>query len=318
MPKKKSYKCKLFPYECENILSIQEAKQKSGWQISAFSLPKAWDKTQGEGVVIAVIDTGCDLTHPDLIRNLLPGVNLIQPGKEPIDDNNHGTHSIGIICAENNDIGVVGVAPKCKVIPIKAMDSKGNGNLEAVCKGIKLAIDRNADIICLSIGCPNPLGQLRKIIQSAVKKGIPVICAAGNAGNSKDIYYPAAYPETIAVGSIDEDFDRSDFSCTGHNLDFMAPGGKILSTVPKDWYAILSGTSMAAPFVAGLCALLLSYSRKSGNIKLASVNDYRKLFRQYSIPISNKQYAGDGFFQGFGIIDPRKFMEWIEKNRPKA
>src|SRR5687768_10938141 len=99
MAKEKDYKCKLLPYERTDCLSMQEAKQNSGWGITAFDLPKAWEHTQGEGVVVAVLDTGCDLDHPDLKNNLLEGINFVKPGTPPQDDNGHGSHVTGILVA---------------------------------------------------------------------------------------------------------------------------------------------------------------------------------------------------------------------------
>jgi len=172
-------------------------------------------------------------------------------------------------------------------------------------------VKNKVDIICMSLGAPRPVQQVRKAIQLAARKGIPVFVAAGNSGFTKDVFFPAAYPETIAIGSIDENFDRSKFSNTGKNLDFMAPGGRIFSTVPDDWYAILQGTSMACPFAVGVAALILSYSRKTKKIKLRSVNDYRNLLKKYTTPISNEQLTNKKFYQGFGIIDPRRLVEAI-------
>lgn len=302
-------KCKLLPYEATPVLSLQDAKQKAGWGITAFDLPKAWQKMgEGEGVVVAILDTGCDLDHPDLVQNLLPGVNLINPKRPPEDDNMHGTHVAGILCAENNDIGVVGVAPKCKILPVKVLDKNGNGTLEVVAQGIRWAVDNGADIISMSLGSPSPVQQVRKAIQYAASKGIVTFVAAGNAGNTKDVFFPAAYSETIAIGSIDENFDRSSFSNTGRNLDFLAPGGNILSTVPDNWYAVLNGTSMACPFAVGVAALVLSYKRKKNlDISLRSVEDYKEVFRRHTAHVSNKKMANQLFYEGFGIIDPRTF-----------
>lgn len=307
----KKYQCKLLPYDVEDVLSLQDAEQKIGWSISAFDLPTTWSKTKGEGVRVAVLDTGCDLDHPDLRSNLLPGKNFINPKKDPWDDNQHGTHVAGIIAAENNDIGMVGVAPCAHIIPVKVLDSKGNGNLSQVAQGIRWAVDQGkADILCMSLGSPRPVQEVRKAIQYAAAKGIPCFVAAGNVGITKEIFYPAAYPETIAIGSINENFDRSSFSNTGSELDFMAPGGKIFSTVPDNWYAILSGTSMAAPFAVGVAALVLSYSRaKPGKFKLDTVESYREIFRRHTVPINNKKWKDKNFYQGFGIIDPKSLAE---------
>ena len=306
--KEKDYHCKLLPYERIECLSIQDAKQIAGWGITAFDLPKSWQYTQGEGVVIAVLDTGCDLDHPDLKENLLEGINFIKTGSPPEDGNGHGTHVTGTLVAANNDIGVVGVCPKAKVIPVKVLDDKGNGNLISVAKGIRWAADRGVDIITMSLGAPIKVQQVRKAIQYAASKGIPTFVAAGNAGNTKEVFYPANYPETIAIGAIDKDFNRANFSNTGENLDFMAPGVDIFSTVPDDWYATLSGTSMACPFAVGVGALLLSWVKQGkAKIKLETVQDYRDVFRKHTTPIKNSK--NEKFYEGFGIIDPRKLFE---------
>jgi len=222
------------------------------------------------------------------------------------------THVTGIICAKNNDFGMVGVAPECKVIPIKVLDSKGNGDLAIVAEGIRWAVDNGADILSMSLGSPRPLQNIRKAIQYAESKGIPVFVAAGNMGVSKEILYPANYKETISIGSIDENFDRSKFSNTGVNLDFMAPGGRIFSTVPENWYAILSGTSMAAPFAVGVAALCLSYQRKfKPNKPLLGSNAYRELFKKHVISINDVNLGNKKFYQGFGIIDVKELNKWI-------
>ncbi len=300
------HRCSLFPYERQDVLSMQEAAQQAGWMITAFDLPHAWAHSQGEGVKVAVLDTGCDLDHPDLVDNLLPGINILFPGKPPEDHAAHGTHTGGIIAAVNNDIGMVGVAPKAKIIPIKVLDDRGNGTLNDVAKGILAALSLGADIITMSLGCPTPLPQLQKVIQMANSKGVAIFVAAGNAGKTKEIFYPAAYKETIAIGAIDENFKRAAFSNTGKNLDFMAPGVNILSTVPDNWYAMMSGTSMATPFVAGIAALLLSAARKEGKI-LKGADDFRNKLREHCLPLQGEG-AGDMFYGGFGIISVKDLI----------
>lgn len=302
------------PFDRVDCLSLQDAKQKAGWNITAFDLPDAWKHSQGEGVKIAVLDTGCDLDHPDLDGNLLPGKNFSEPGKPPVDRNGHGTHVIGTICAENNDIGVVGVAPKAKVLPVKVLGDDGNGNLLNVARGIRWAANQGVDFISMSLGAPVAVQQVRKAIQYAAKKGAVCFVAAGNAGRTKEVFYPANYPETIAIGAINKFKNRAEFSNTGHNLDFMAPGVDIFSTVPDNWYASLSGTSMAQPFACAVAALLLSYVRNNKTkLVLETAEDYRTAFKKKAVPIENDNYAGKKFYQGFGIIDPRLFVEAMKK-----
>jgi subtilisin family serine protease len=305
--------CRLLPFVRENLLSIQDVKQQMGWEITTFNLPEAWQYTKGEGVVTAVLDTGADLYHEDLIENLLPGKNFVNPNKPPQDDNGHGCHVTGIICASNNDKGIVGVAPKSKVIPVKVLDEKGFGNLEIVAKGIHWAADQKVDFITMSLGSPDAIPVVEEAIKYATSKGVVIWCAAGNIGETRQIFYPAAYPDVVGIGAIDEKFNRASFSCTGPDLDFVAPGVKILSTVPDNWYAILSGTSMANPFAVGVAALLLSFKRtKNININLSTCKDYIEFLRKYTTPISNPEFAGQRFFEGFGILDPRKLEEWVK------
>lgn len=311
MKRKIDKRCSLFPFEREEVLSVQDAIQRYGWSITAFDLPGAWSRSKGEGVKVAVLDTGVDIDHPDLAQNVLPGFNFISPGSQPWDDNQHGTHVSGIIAAANNEIGMVGVAPEAKIVPVKVLNRAGNGNLVDVSKGIRWAVDEGkADLICMSLGSPNPVQEVRKAIQYALSKKVVCFIAAGNSGVTKEVFYPANYPEAIAIGSIDESLARSGFSNTGSNLDFMAPGGRIFSTVPNNWYAVLSGTSMAAPFAAGVAALVLSYVRNNNvGLKLESNEDYINVFKEHTVPVTNKDLKDKAFYQGFGILDPKKVLE---------
>lgn len=302
---------KLFPYERVDYLTMQEVKQDAMWGITAFNLPNAWKSSRGEGVVIAVLDTGCDLDHTDLVNNLLPGKNFVQPNESPNDDNGHGTHISGILVAEDNGFGVVGVAPKAKVIPVKVLDASGNGSLDDVAAGIRWCIEQKVDFICMSLGCPVPIQKVREPLIEATHAGIITFCAAGNSGDTKEVFYPSAYPETIAIGAIDPSFHRASFSNTGMGLDFLAPGVDVLSTVPDNWYAKLTGTSMAGPFACGVAALLLSYVRHTpdSGVTLRTVNDYIETMKKYTISATDMSVPNPQFYQGFGIIDPRKFIE---------
>lgn len=302
-------KFKLPKHEVEEVFQLSSTQQ-FGWSLTAFNIPDVWSLSEGEGSKIAVIDSGCDLNHPDLVDNLLPGFNFINPNKPPEDDNGHGCFCCGIIIASNNEIGMIGVAPKAKVMPVKVLDSKGSGDLENVVKGIRWSVDNGADIISMSLGCPRPIQNVRKAIQYAESKGIPVFCAAGNAGKTKEIFYPANYKETIAIGSIDSNLSRSDFSNTGENLDFMAPGGKIFSTMPNNWYGYMSGTSMACPFVSGIAALCLSYQRKKyPNKPLFGYQGYVDILRKHVVSTMGVDPNNKHFYEGYGIIDVKALKE---------
>lgn len=311
--------CRLPDFTREEVLLCQSAAQQYGWQIANFNMPEVWKETCGEGVVVAVIDSGCDLSHPDLKKCLLKGYNCINPNQEPVDQNGHGSHVTGIIAAENNDFGVVGVANCCKILPIQVLNRMGAGRMDHVVEAIKIAVDKGADLICMSLGTRNPLDQVHDAIKKAADAGVICFVAAGNAGSTKQLLYPAAYDITVSIGAINEDCMRADFSCTGPNLDFVAPGVDILSTVPQASYAIMSGTSQAAPFACGVAALILSSRRvNKPGVRLTKA-DYIAAMKTSIMNVKNldEQFAEQGarFFQGFGIILPATFTEWVENRK---
>ena len=306
----------LLPYTVEDVMLPQSISQTLGWHISAYNLPSIWKITQGEGVKIAIIDSGCDLSHPDLVPNLIEGKNFVEDGLPPEDSGQHGTHLAGIIAASNDESGVVGVAPNAKIMPLKVLNSYGIANMQAVTKAIYYAVDQGIDLISMSLGCRNPVPSVLEAINYANSKKCVCFVAAGNAGSTKQLLYPAAYSECISVGAVDENSMRADFSCTGPNLDFVAPGVRIYSTVPKSSYAFLSGTSMSCPFVLATAALVLSEKRKENpNIRL-DIEDYRIILRTNAIDIknldANLDHQGKRFWQGMGIINPDQFSEWVE------
>jgi subtilisin family serine protease len=306
----------LLPYTVEDIFSAMNVNQQMGWQITAFNVPEIWKITQGEGVTVAIIDSGCDLEHPDLITNLVPGKNFVELDMPPFDSGQHGTHVAGILGANNDDYGIVGVAPKVKIMPIKVLNSFGSGKIEDVAAAIRWATDNGADIINMSLGCRNPVDVVLESINYANSKNTVCFVAAGNAGSTKQLLYPAAYTECISIGAVDEQSMRASFSCTGPNLDFVAPGVKIFSTVPKSSYAYLSGTSMAAPFAIGIAALVLSEKRKTDPAIRLSIDDYRIILKENTLDIknldANLDKTGARFWQGMGIINPSQFKEWVE------
>jgi thermitase len=253
----------------------------------------------------------CDINHEDLKENFVQGRNFINPGKDPLDDNGHGTHVAGTICARNNNLGIVGVAPKTKIMPVKVFGADGRGNNSTVSNAVIWAADHGADILCMSLGSPNRSGDLESAINYALKKGAVSFCAAGNGGEQSDIYYPAKYEQTVSTGAIDEKFIRAYFTCKGVELDFLAPGANILSTTPNNTYSLMSGTSMANPFMVGCASLLLSYIRKNNlNISLRTSEDYIRVLEKYTFHLVNPSHLHHKDYEGSGIIDPRKFDSW--------
>lgn len=309
MLKNKNQKISLLPYIREDIHGLSpDMAQFSGWEIKKFDIEKQWKHSKGEGVVVAVIDTGCDFNHPDLKNNIIQGKNFIEPKKDPMDVNGHGTHVCGTIAAQDNSLGMVGVAPKAKIMPIKALGDDGSGNLNNVVNAVVWAADNGADFITMSLGSPSPSPPLERAINYASSKGSIIFCAAGNSGPETDIMYPAKYGNTISIGAIDENLERTNFTCSGEDLDFLAPGHNILSCVPGGRYATMSGTSMSNPFAVGCAALLLSHVRQikysARDNMLKTCNDYINVLKTKSKSLKNPKYSGQKKYEGYGIIYP--------------
>lgn len=301
-------KCQLLPFIREDINDFNHgAGQYKGWEIEKFNIDQKWIRSQGETVKVAVIDTGCDIYHEDLKNNLLQGKNFIDPNKDPIDGNGHGTHVSSTIAAENNSTGIVGVAPKTKIIPVKALNDDGGGDLQDIIDAVVWCADQSVDFITMSLGSKGGTERLRRAIQYASDKGCVIFCAAGNSGTDSDLTYPAAYPEVISIGAIDINLNRTDFTCSGDELDFLAPGHDIIGAVPGNQYAVMSGTSMSNPYAVGCASLLLSYIRKNriSNIP-KNAQDYISIFQKKAIQLKDSRYKGHKKYEGYGIIVP----EW--------
>jgi subtilisin family serine protease len=296
----------LLPFIREDVHSDSlEQNESYGWELTKFNVPSKWLSSQGENIKVAVIDTGCDLNHKDLKNNLLEGKNFVEPNTDPMDRNGHGSHVAGTIAASKNGIGITGVAPKSKIVPVKALGDNGQGNIKHIISAIEWSANIGVDFITMSLGSPNKSKQLENVIKYAHDKGCVIFCAAGNSGQDVDIMYPAKYDYTISIGAIDRNLERTNFTCSGDTLDFLAPGHEILGCVPGDQYAIMSGTSMSNPFAVGCACLALSlYKKENRSNMLKTYNDYINLFQQNAIHLKNPQYSNIRKYEGFGIINP--------------
>jgi subtilisin family serine protease len=266
------------------------------WGIRATHVDQAWDLIHGSAaVVVAVIDTGIDATHPDLAGVALPGATFVTSpdprcdASSTIDDNGHGTHVAGLIAANgNNGQGIAGVAFGVRILPVKALDCEGSGLLSDVASGVIWATDHGARIINISLGSVTDLSTLHDAIRYAVGRDVLVVTAAGNCGvpsircgSLNEPQYPGAYPETLAVGATDGNDGHASFSNVDGYVALSAPGVRIWSTTPAyettlskgtpgtTRYAAFSGTSQAAPFAAGVAALVLSADPRLTGAQLA-------------------------------------------------
>lgn len=294
----------LLPYIREDVYGLgPNDPQTLGWEIKKLEVDKQWSKSRGAGVVIAVIDTGCDPNHPDIKKNLVGSYNFINNTVDATDGNGHGSHVCGTIAAIDNGKGIVGVAPESKILALKALSDNGTGSLEHVANAIRYAADHGADIITMSLGSTYKSLEIKQSIDYADSRGCLIFCAAGNSGAEVDIMYPARFPKTFSIGAIDQNFNRTNFTCSGDSLDFLSPGVDIMSIVPNNSYALMTGTSMSNPFASGVAALYLSEYKKHNNGKKMTRDQMMDKLKENTIPLSNKT-QNSRKYQGFGIIKP--------------
>lgn len=248
---------------------FETSAQTTPWAHANINIPAKVPSTlTGKGVKIAVIDTGVDSNHQDL--TVKEGTCTIDDSISPgacdygyLDENGHGTHVTGIIAAKNNNIGIVGVAPEAEIYAVKALDGNGDGTTSTIMAGIDWAIRKDVDIINMSLTTEYPDMGIKAMVDKANANGIIVIAAAGNdgtiSGSEETVLYPGKFPSVIAVASVKSDNRRASTSATGAEIELAAPGEMIYSTLPTRvapaGYGTMSGTSMAAPFVAGMAAL---------------------------------------------------------------
>jgi len=219
-------------------------------------LRNSLDRTRGNGVTIAVLDTGVLSSHPNLACHLIPGYNVITPTAPPDDAPDgatnaawgHGTMVTGIVAR---------LAPGARLMPVRVLNGDGTGSILNIVRGIEYAITHGAQVLNLSLGSPKKSGVLQQALRKAISAGVVVVAAAGNEGEAAP-HYPAAFPGVIGVASLDARDSKADFSNFGDNVSLAAPGIGIRSTYINGGYASWSGTSFSAPFVTAAVALTIS------------------------------------------------------------
>ena len=288
------------------------------WNYGLLNLPKAWkiQKGNGTGIIVAVIDTGVSLDHPDIAANLVSGYDFVDNDSTPSDNqfmnnNNrysHGTHVAGIISAvTNNNLGVAGVAWNVKIMPVRVLGNDGSGSDYVISSGIRWAVQHGADIINLSMGAAETAAAasqtFKNALQYALNHNVTVVAAAGNERH--DVDFPANYPGVIAVSAVDSHGIIASYSNYGSEVWVCAPGGDdsssyVFSTTydkslsaNNNIYAGMAGTSMACPHIAGLAALL--YARG-----ITSPTEIRERLKNGSASRTN-QY-------GYGLPDAYQIL----------
>ena len=242
------------------------------WGSRKIYTPEAWDYQKGStGVTVAVLDTGVDYNHEDLAGRVIQGWNFVNNNSNPMDDHNHGTHVAGIVGAiMDNNKGIAGVA-QVNILAVKVANSNGYLTLDNLAAGINYSADYGANIISMSVWGYTYSNKVEEATKYAYDiKGALLVAISGNAGDNQ-IAYPANYSTVIAVGATNSSDKRASFSNYDANLELVAPGVDINSTIRNNLYANDSGTSMAAPHVAGVAALVWSQNPSFSNQKVRNV-----------------------------------------------
>lgn len=240
------------------------SNQQRTYPLQTTHATEGWDYTRGSNaVIIAVLDSGLTLNHPEFQGRILPGYDFVNDDADPTDDHGHGTHTAGIIAAGiNNGMGMVGICPDCTLLPVKVLNQNNAGTWSGVAQGILFATDQGARVISLSLGAAVSSKTLETAVSYAIEHNVLIVAAAGNMGIDRK-FYPAALDGVMAVSATDANDARWALSNMGDYIDVAAPGHAVFSTYNDlqnyyGGYNYMSGTSMAAPHVAGLAGLLLS------------------------------------------------------------
>jgi len=273
-----------------------DSELDSGWGVAHIGAGVVHTGgNKGLGVKVAVIDSGCDYNHPDLDANFAGGHDFVNGDTNPMDDNGHGTHVSGTVAAEDNGVGVVGVAPESDLYCLKVLSSSGGGSWSDIIAALQLAVDIGIQVTNNSYGSSlNPGGTVKAAFDNSAAAGILHVAAAGNSGNLKgkgnNVGYPARFDSVIAVAATDSSDNRAKFSSTGATVELAAPGVVINSTKLGGGYVEFNGTSMASPHVAGTAALVIA----------AGIADVRTQLQTTADDLGD---AGLDPQYGYGLVD---------------
>jgi serine protease len=292
------------------------------WHLRQIGMPAAWKLADGNGVIVAVLDTGVGFEDYKNMHVLpdLKGITFVDPydfvgnTKHAGDDHGHGSHVTGTIAqVTNNGIGVAGVARNVRIMPLKVLSASGSGSVAGIADAIRFAADHGAKVINMSLGGAFPSNVLKKAVKYAHDKGVTVVCAAGNESRNK-VGYPAAYPGAIAVSATQDDEAITFYSNTGKDIDIAAPGGNTrdssggrnnpdggvlqntieIGNPTKDGYFAFMGTSMASPHVAGVAALVVGEG-------VTNPDEVEQILKDTARKPANQQYSTVKY--GAGIVD---------------
>src|SRR3990170_2135842 len=285
----------------QQAIIVNDPSFKYQWAIPQIQADKAWEINNGSpDIIVAVIDTGIDIAHPDLKNNIISGIDIVNGNSSGIDDNGHGTYVGGIIAAEaNNTLGIAGISWKSRLMPVKVLTASGEGTYSDLIEGILYAADHGARILNLSLGGYSYSQFLGDAIQYAHSNRAAIVAAGGNENTDEQIY-PAAYPNVIGVSATDSSDQRWTLSNYGSYIKLSAPGVGVLSTLKDNNYGEATGTSVSTAHVSGVAGLILSKNPDFSNTQVENI------LYQTADDFGDK---GLDSYYGFGRVNALKAIE---------
>lgn len=275
-----------------------DAVRAAQWHLRTLDVARAHDVTGGDGVTVAVIDSGVDASHPDLRDNVVPGKDFVAGTDGRVDRNGHGTGVAALIAAHGHGTGdgVLGVAPGATILPVRVSDASGHYRAGHAARAIRWAADHGAGVVNLSGGSPSDTPALRGAVAYAQSLDVVVVASVGNADQGdRRVLYPAAYPGVIAVASVDSEGEAAPGSVHGPQVSLAAPGVQVVSAGTGHGYAVGVGTSDAAALVSGAAALV-----RAGHPGLDAAGVVARLVRT----ADDRGEPGRDPRYGFGVLDP--------------
>jgi type VII secretion-associated serine protease mycosin len=271
--------------------ALADQVRDAQWHLGFLHVAEAQKISQGDGVIVAVVDSGVDASHPDLAGNVLPGIDLLDSGKAQRDEDGHGTQLAGLIAAHGRgSAGVLGIAPKARILPVRAARNIQESHLS---DGILWAVDHGAKVICIAIGEDDGV-QLDHAVKRALASDVVVIAAAGNRPDDAKVAFPAALPGVVAVTGVDQSGNHASISVAGPEAVIAAPAVRMVSTYPGGRYFVDDGTSYSTAIVAGVAALVRA---KYPNLSAAEV------VHRLTATAIDKGAPGRDDEYGYGVVD---------------
>ncbi len=284
--------------ERRRVIPMRTYNKNALWNLEKIGAISANKVTTGQGVKIAVVDTGADYRHQEISGNFdmnMPGINIVSGTDDPMDGEGHGTHVAGTIAGEST-----GIAKDCRLYAVRVLDDDGSGSLHNILLGIDWCITNDIDIVNLSLGSPASSFLEQEMFDKAYRSGVISVAAAGNSGYGPS--YPASYDSVIAVAATDREDGHPDFSNIYYTNNVSAPGVGIMSSMLGGGYAVLSGTSMATPHVAGSCGLIAS-------VKGVDKDSVQKIIEDTAKPLGDRDEKGNWEMFGCGLVQADKAVD---------